>query len=333
MSVDNKKKIFQSASRNDTFQTCSALYAAKYLWKIPDLGNDGANRGSVAHEILEILANPRHRKIYEEAVHTQSCQEVPALWRTVKRIAKRFGVDDPTNLKMIDGFIIVGLMNEFFGPKGTVKIETEKEFTLEVDEDGKRYNARGYIDKTFLIKDKSGERLESLDFKSSKTRFSGEKETFNTQNILYLLALKRLYPHITNRRFRFLFLKFPKSPWQEMAALTDDQLDGYEYLLTNMQEQLESFSEKNMMDNLAATREDVRWLCGKEMIKKDGTPAWVCPARRPLDYWVVLDGEGAIIRSAFAEEGLKAKKGERVEQKKWAGCPFYYTPKGQKISQ
>lgn len=329
--MSEKKKIYQSASRNETFQTCSALYAAKYLAKIPDPGNDGANRGSVAHEVLEMLIKPRHRKIYEAAVHTQCCREVPALWKVIKRIAKRFKVDDETNLKMIDGFIIVGLMTEYLGPKGTTKLEVEKAFELDVDEDGKKYRAKGFLDKVAFVVDKQGERLEAYDYKGSREKFKGEKETFNTQNLVYLLALKRLYPHITRRRFRFIFLKFGKDPIQEMLPITDDQLEGYEYVLTEIQERLESFTEKNIMDNLAACSEKNGWLCGREGTKKDGTPMWVCPARRPIDYWVALV-DGVAARSAFTEEELNLKAGEVAEKRSWRGCPHYYTPKGTRIS-
>ncbi len=50
-----KHKIALSASKIDSFLHCSQKYAARYLYNLPDLGNSGSSRGSVVHEILELL--------------------------------------------------------------------------------------------------------------------------------------------------------------------------------------------------------------------------------------------------------------------------------------
>ncbi len=144
------KPLFLSASRIDTFLFCSQKYAATYIHRLPDAGNDGSRRGSVCHEVLELLLRPRHYKRYSQAIHHGTCTEVPQLWRCVRRFAARFGVDDHVNLKMIDTFIMTGLRFEFFGPKGTFETMAEKEFTIQVDdpERGMRYSMRGFIDKT-----------------------------------------------------------------------------------------------------------------------------------------------------------------------------------------
>jgi ATP-dependent helicase/DNAse subunit B len=224
-----KKKVFLSASRIDTYLNCSALYWARYHLKVPDTGNDGARRGSVAHEVLEILLNKRHKHIYDAAIQHDCCTEVPALWRLILRFAKRFGVDDKKNLKMIEGFIMTGLKNEFFGPSNTVRVEAEKEFSLEIDkpELGIKYLARGFIDKSVFICEGDEAKIKTCDYKSSKEKFEGEKEAFNIQAMLYQNALRYLYPEIKKREFSFLFLKFPKEPWQNQHSLTDDELDGF----------------------------------------------------------------------------------------------------------
>lgn len=324
-------KTYLSPSRIDCYNECTQRYAAKYLFRLPDDGNEGSKRGSTCHDVLELLAKPRHKKLYSAAIHHDTCTEVPALWRCIKRVATRYGVGDDENLEMIDGFMMVALKTQFFGPPGTVEGFTEREFNISVDKDGVRYNVRGKIDRTFIVKDKEGLLVDCRDFKSSKQKMDGEKATFNAQSIIYLLALRNLHPEIKRRRFRFIFLKFKKDPWQEMEPMDDDQLDGYEYMLSDLQERIEGFTLANATDNLAIHNEKNRWLCGKEGIKKDGTPNFICPARRPLDYWVSVK-DGKIVRSAFTNEALiPARAGEVIEKRRYMGCPAYFTPAGKRI--
>lgn len=336
-------KVYLSASRIDCFNECSQRYAARYLLKLPDEGNDGSNRGSTCHDILELLLKPRHHKFYSAAIHHDTLSEVPALWRYLKRVAKKYGVDDAENLDMIDGFIMVALKNEFHGPKGTIQSFGEREFNLSINEGGRRWNARGKIDQTFVVKDEEGLLVSVTDFKSSKKKFEDDKIDFNVQSIIYQLALKHLHPEINRRRFRFLFLKFPVKPWQEMEQLTDDQLEGYEYILTDMQDKIEKFTLANASDNLAANNEKNRWLCGRDGLKKDGTKNFICPARKPMDYWVALK-DGKIVRSE--KKVMQAKKvatknaagetiwieDETIEKRRYLGCSAYFTPEGTRRS-
>lgn len=327
------KKLFQSASRNETYLNCTALYSAKYIHRLPDPGNDGSKRGSVCHDVLELLLKPRHKALYSAVIHHQTCVEVPAIWRYVRALARKHGLTAMStkgedNLALVDAFILVALMHEFFGPPGTTEIVGEREFTLEVDEDGKRYNARGYIDKTCVVKDAKGTWIDVVDYKGKAKPFKADELDDNTQAKMYQLALKRLHPEITRRRFRFLQLRSPRKPWQEAPALTDDQLEGFEYMLTDMQETLEGFTETNALDNVAANDPDRQWLCGRYGTKKDGSPMWVCPARRPMDYWVAVK-DSAIVRSAMSEAELAPlKEGETVEERSYMGCGHWYHANG-----
>lgn len=328
MSGVTKKPLFLSASRIDVFLSCSALYVAKYLWRLPDTGNDGSRRGSTVHEVLELLAKPRHRKHYEQAILHDTCTEVPALWKLVQRIARRFQVCDPDNLAIIDQFILVALKDEFYGPKGTFEDLTEQAFELKIDRgDGRRYSVRGYVDRVFKVRDKWGLLLKIVDFKSSKDFFKGDKAAFNIQSQIYQLAVRELFPEFKRRAFHFLFLKFPKKPRQEQPTLTDSQLNGFEWILTEYQRAMESFTEENACDHFAADDVEKQWLCGRPGFKKDGKPNWICPAREPMDYWVELDGKTSeIVTSAFEESGLKPKEGNRVEMRHYPGCPRFYDP-------
>lgn len=323
-------KLYQSASRIDCFNECTQRYAARYIHKLPDTGNAGSNRGSTCHDVLELLLQKRHHKLYSAALHHNTCTEVPALWRYIKIVAKRYSVADDTNLEMIDGFMMVALKNEAHGPAGTIEAFSEREFNISVERDGVRYNVRGKIDRTFVVKDEKGLIVHCVDFKSSKAKFADEKAEFNIQSIIYQLALKHLHPEIKRRRFRFCFLKFVRQPWQEMPIMDDDQLEGYEYILTDLQEQMEGFTVANASDNLAANNEKNRWLCGNEGFKANGEVKFICPARRPLDYWVSVKG-GKIVKSAFTNaELVPAKEGEVIEKRSYEGCAAFYH-KGKRI--
>lgn len=327
-----KKPIYLSASRIDTFQTCSQLFWAKYGLKLPDTGNDGSRRGSTVHDTLELLLKPRHRKVYEAAVLHNTCTEVPALWKLVTRFARKYGVNDSANLKIIDEFIMVALKHEFFGPKGTISSIAEKDFEFHVDRgDGRKYSIKGFIDQVFTVQDKHGLILVVRDFKTSKERFEGDKLEFNVQSLIYQLALRELFPDIKRREFHFLFLKFAKKARQDQPSFTDDQLDGFEWMLAELQTAMETFTEENAQDHFAADDPDKEWLCGREGYKKDGTPAWMCSVRKPFDYWALLDEHGQIVTSAFTEAELTADpaKKQRIEKRRYAGCPrFAKTFKG-----
>lgn len=331
-----KKQLYLSASRIDTFLSCSALYSAKYLYKIPDASNDGAKRGSTVHAVLELLLKPRHRKRYMEAIHHDTCTEVPPLWRLVVRFAKKYDVDDPENLETIDKFIMVALKHNFFGPKETKEILGEKKFNIDVNDPvtGLRYSIRGSIDKTFVIQGKKGPYLEVIDYKSSKAKMSGDKLEDNVQSQMYQLALRHLYPEIRRRQFDFLFLKFSTSPLQPQPTLTDAQLDGFAWRLHYTQQAIEGFTKENALDWPAASESEKMWLCGREGFKKDGTKSFICAARNPITYWSVLEAGGEVVSSHFTEAeataNAKPADGQTVEKRHYPGCPYYFSPSGQR---
>jgi ATP-dependent helicase/DNAse subunit B len=323
------KPLWLSASKIDTFQNCSALYSAKYLWRLPDPSNDGARRGSAVHDVLEILLRPRHRRIYDAAIEAGTCQKVPALWRVVERKARKYQVADDENIEMIDAFIMVALKHEFHGPKGTTEIVGEKPFEISVNMGGKRYNVRGKIDRTATVKDKTGVVIWVRDYKSSKEKFKGEKLTYNIQSLMYQLALRHLYPQIKRRNFDFLFVKFPREPIQTQPSFTDLELDGFEWILTELQSSMESFTMDNALDNAAAGDPERGWLCGKEGKKKNGQPNWICGMRLPRDYWVLLEG-GEIQESWDNEPAITPKPGQTLEKRYYSGCPAHFNSRGQR---
>lgn len=320
-----KHKTAISPSRLDLYLECSQRYAYRYLYKGPDSSNDGAKRGSTVHDVLEILLNPRHKHYVDSVIENRTCTLKPGLWRLIQKYAAKYEVDDDENLTMIDGFMYIACKNEFYGPPDTIKTLAEQDFDFEVERPGISYRVRGFIDKIHLIEEDGVISCTLVDYKSSKARYTGEKATNNHQAIIYQLAVKHLFPDYRMRGFRFLFLRMPRKPIQMMELLTDAQLAGYEYWLTNIQQQLETFTEADASCNYAAHDPDMKiQRCGGEGFKADGSVRFICGAQRPLDFYAVVDKDNKHLYSVFTEEEARLKEGERVEKRHYAGCQYFF---------
>lgn len=329
-----KNKSAISTSRLNTLEECSAKYCATYIYKCPNVGNEGSGRGTVAHNVFEILANHRHKHIVLDVLKKKTCKKHKSLWKLTKIYAKQNNVYDEENLELIDQFLITGLINEFYGPKNTFKNEVERKFDIEVEkpEFGIFYRITGFIDRINWIEDKKNNSIyiDIIDYKSSKALFEKEKIDSLNQGVIYQIALKYLFPDIKLNSFRFLFLKFPDSPYQEFKLFTDDQLLGYELFLTEVQKRIESFSPKNVSDNYAANTPFLKMTrCGKIGIKKNGQPNFICSAYKPFKYFVLLDKNNKVLKSEFEDKFVpNVFEGEVVEERFYPGCRFYYDENG-----
>lgn len=328
---DFKHKTALSPSRIDKYLNCSALYAATYLYKIPDYGNSGSKRGSVTHDVLEVLHNGRHKDKIDSILSKETCKHLAGVWRLVVKYAKKYGVNNEDDLDLIDKFIYVGLKTDFFGPPDTVKIYSEKTFDFEVEGKGISYRLRGFIDRSFIIKRGNNLYIKISDWKTSKSKYKPAELLENNQAICYQLAVVRyLFPDIKMDGFDFIFVKFPKSPVVAVELSSNNALRGYEYWLTEIQSQIDKFTEADASTNYAALKADKSWLCGKEGFKKDGSVNFICSARKPFDYYVLLDKDKKILDSKFKESELKPKDGQIIEKRYYPGCSYYYKPNGEK---
>ena len=341
-----------SASRIKVAQTCSWQYWAKYILKLPDKSNDGAKRGSICHLVFECLGNPRHKKHYTKILRSKNIFASEPVKRLVLKHARKEQVDDQENIDLIKDMTLNGLNYDFFGKENgkPTKSISEKEFNIEVDEDGKKYAIRGFIDKLFLYKKKSLAVIR--DFKSSKQIFKGKEITNNLQDLMYSLAVKHLYPEYLKRQSEFVFLKFDlnKDIFGEfgkgllkMVEVTDEELEGFEYELTEIQKYLDNFSIHHAKSNYASDQDYPKdgtfggpLVCGKEGYKKrrgeflldaEGCKIenYICSVRKPMEYYVLLDKDGKIIGSSFKDDKkslqAKKKKGQKIELRKYQGCP------------
>jgi len=338
-----------SASRISTAKKCSWVYWSKYANKIPDSSNTGASRGSVCHNIFEYLGKDRHKKHFDSALESGTTNSSKALSKLIKIQASKQDppVDNESDLDLMDKFIINGLNYDFYGDsdKKPYKAISEKVFDLEIEEEGKSYHVYGFIDKLFLY-DK-GRKAIVRDFKTSKKVYVGSEIDDNLQNLIYCLAVKKMYPKCKEVKTEFLFLNFDLSSdllgdkgqgVLEMDIMSDEEVEGFEHQLTEIQEYLDNFDRQDAEANLAANQpypEDKTFSgpisCGfasyPGQLKKDGTPMWHCNYKFPFDYWALKDSGGKIISTAKEEDKDQLvpdeSKGEFLDKLSYKGCPKF----------
>jgi len=348
----NNKKVFLSASRIKTAQQCSWLYWCKYILKLPDSSNDGASKGWICHLVFEVLGKKRRKKHFDKIIKNQSIWSVESIKKMVHNHAKKLNVFDNENLEDIDKMVVNGLNYDFFGKDYGEMDESfsEKEFNIEVNEGDKKYNMRGFIDKLFLYSDGSAI---IRDFKSSKQKFKGKEITDNMQDLMYCLAIKKLYPKYKSIS-EFLFLKFELEKDMlgqsgagviKMDKISDDMLEGLEYELSGMQSYLENFSKTNATSSFASNqgypkdgtfggplscgKDGFKMSKGEPVLDKSGKPikAFICQFRKPMDYYVLLDEDGKIKKSVFEgkQESLNElkKSKDTIEKRHYEGCPAW----------
>lgn len=330
-----------SASRMKTAQSCSWLYWSKYKLDLPDGSNDGAKRGSICHLIFEVLGEPRRKKIVSRIIKTKDVFSEPSIERLIMKHAQKMGVDDEENIESIKEMTLNGILHDFYGKKNGKPTESisEKDFEITHQSDGVSYKIKGFIDKLFLYKNKKFALIR--DFKSSKQKFKGKEISDNLQDYMYSLAVRHMYPDYVNRQSEFLFLKFALGSEEsdgviKMDIISEEDLDGFEIQLTEIQKYLDNFSEKDAVKNMAASQpfpSDNSFSgplqCGfaktKGQLKKDGTLMWHCPMKFDFDYYVVYDESDKMLKSYLESEwdsSLVPKNG-RFEKKHYEGCPKF----------
>jgi hypothetical protein len=343
--------LFLSASKIKQAQSCSWKYHCSYQLKLPQKSNDGASRGSVCHLVFELLGKDRHKHHYDNIISSGTIQSSKAVSKLVYSYASKLNVSDEENLELIDMMIVQGLLYDFFGNDDLKASEqiSEKEFNLKIDQDGKRYNIRGFIDKLFLY---SREKKALIrDFKTSKQVFKGKEISDNLQNLMYCLAVKKLYPEYNDINVEFLFLKFdlskdllgkPGKGVLRMEKISEDELEGFEYQLTSIQDYLDNFNEDDATSNFAADQDypsDKTFggplMCGKQGFKKskgeyvldkngEKIKNYICEFRNGYDYYAILDKDKKLVKCVFTkEECSNLENNFSYEKRSYKGCPYF----------
>ena len=333
-----------SASRIKTAESCSWLYWCKYKLNLPDKSNDGAKRGSICHLIFEVLGLPKRKKYFNKIIKTQDVFSVPSIKKLILKHAVREGVSDEENVQLMKEMIFNGLTYDFFGKDLGKPTEdySEKDFLIIENNGDIKYKIRGFIDKLFLYKRKKFAIIR--DFKTSKSVFKGKDYTDNLQDLMYSLAVKKMFPEYSTRVSEFLFLKFDldensnNSGLVKMKPLDNDELHGFELQLSEIQRYLDNFTIKDAKSNYAAYKGfpndgsfSGKLLCGfatkKGELKIDGDPKWHCPMKFDFFYYKVFDEKGDLHSSVFEEDFDEKSLPENFtyEIKYYEGCPAHLT--------
>ena len=338
----NDPQTSLSASRIKTAQSCSWLYWTKYKLKLPDTSNDGAKRGSICHLVFELLGESKRKKYYDKIMETQDIFSVPSIERLVMKHAVRDEVDDPDNIQLIKEMTYNGIAYDFFGRDLAKPTEefSEQDFDIVKNDGEVCYKIRGFIDKLFLYKKKKFALIR--DFKTSKEVFKGKDAEDNMQDLMYSLAVKHLFPDYPIKQSEFLFLKFEldidakKSGIMRMEPLSEEDLYGFELQLTEVQQYLDNFTEKDAVANFAAYKGfpddnsfSGKLLCGfakrRGELKKDGNIKWHCGMKFDFIYYQFKNSEGQVVGSCFEDDfdEQKVPSGCTYEIKYYAGCPAH----------
>jgi len=196
--MSKKELIPLSASRIKTVQNCSWTYFCKYVLKLSESTNEGASKGWICHLIFELLGEQKHDSHLKSILKNGSIFASDAIKRLVTTHAGRLDVNYAEALEDMDEMTMKGLKHDFFGdtvekPKQAI---SEQDFDLVVEDGDKNYRIKGFIDKLFLYNKHAIIR----DFKTSKQVFKGKDATDNLQDLMYSLAVKKMYPEYKNRQ-------------------------------------------------------------------------------------------------------------------------------------
>jgi len=293
-----------SASRIKTLETCSWVYWNNYHTKVPQSQNDGALRGTICHTIFELLLNKRHLKNYKRIIKKNSIDGDEGVARLVKKLSVKVKLDE-SNYKLLNDMILVGLKNDFFGEGGEI---VKPEYDFDITNEEPKYHIKGFIDKPIKIK----KEMHIIDYKSSKYKFRGDDLEANIQAMMYSLASKKLWPKL-KPIVKFLFLRFPKQPIQELI-FTDEQIKGFEHYLEHINDYVNKFNEESARANFAVDSQKNKWMCQ--------VGGWKCPYKDPYKYYVKVNDKGEVVETSL-ENNFKDIKGFKVETRDYEGCPKF----------
>ena len=297
-----------SASRIKTLETCSWVYWNNYHTKVPQSQNDGALRGTICHTIFELLLHKRHLKNFKRIIEKNAINGDEGVDKLVKKLARKVKLDD-SNYKLLNDMILVGLKQDFFGESGEI---VKPEYSFNIENEDPKYHIRGFIDKPVKVK----KEMHIIDYKSSKYKFRGDDLEANIQAMMYSLASKKLWPKL-KPIVRFLFLRFPRQPIQELQ-FTDDQIKGFEHYLEHINDYVNKFDENSAQANFAIDNVKNKWMCQ--------IGGWKCPYKDPYKYYVKLNDKNEVMESSLDGE-FKNIEGFKIEERAYEGCPKFKNKK------
>lgn len=329
MDQEIKKINYLSASKIKTLDSCTWQYYCSYHLNIPQEKNNGATRGTIVHNLFELISKEKHQH-YIKKIHLAGCpskvaqinkfllnqfakEKIDALGE-VKPIKAKYGKKN--NWQTVCDMVMTAIRAEFISKDFTKIIGSEHEFNF-ISEDPK-YAVRGFIDR---VEEEDGETLKILDYKSSAKKFTGEDQESNIQAMIYSLVARKIWKNYKNYKASFFFMRFPEDPYQD-NEFSKEELDGLEHYLEYVSGILENFDQKKARSSMAAHSKEKSWLCQRG--------SWTCPFKNPVTFFKLKNKNGDFVSSHLkledAEEKIEKSKGildlEIVEYK---GCPAFYS--------
>lgn len=320
-----------SASRIKTLGECSFYYYARYHIKLPDKGNDGSKRGTVSHDLFELLTKKKYLPLAKQ-LHDSGCDisAFPVIARFLRikcfknelEMLAEDKASKKTNIGLIYEMIKVGLGAGFF-PEDNEEI-IDSEFAFDITDEKLKFRMVGFIDKIIFNKD-TKEVLIS-DYKSSKVQFKGEDLETNIQAMMYVLAAHYLkkdgkLPNFKKALARFIFLRFAENPYQNLE-FTDEQIEGFKHYLSYLNDIVANFTEKDSASDYASKDPKRRWKCST----KSG---WKCAFKDPFEYYALIDDKNTLIKTVFEQDYLQKEQylplsgGQKWEKRQYNGCPAH----------
>ena len=324
---------YLSASRMKTMDSCHWAYWCQYCLKVPQPPAEALQLGSVCHELLEKLQFAKNKKEYDSIVANKTVEASKMAEKHLLSGIKDNEALDDDHYPLMQKMILVALNEDFFIKDSSELLDPEYEFDLngEVDDftDKKRnYRIYGLMDKLAIFK--KDNKIEIHDYKTSKKKFSGDDLEASTQAMMYSLAARKLWPEL-KPIVKFIFLRFPKKPIQEIE-FSDEALKGFEDYLEWYYEKMLNFNEEDAVSKFARDipkPADGGWggclNCGFDFeegaLKKDGTKMWGCSYKWGRTYYAIKNSKGEVVKTSLKQKDLKPKKGEKLVKMTYKGCP------------
>lgn len=313
------------SSKLKVYESCVYLYWASFKDGVPQKKNPGSEKGSIAHDVLELLSFEKHKGIFDSVLTAQDIYSSPVIKKLILKKIKESETlkPDAETIKQLNDFILTGMKNDFWIEGGKI---IAHEYMFELSNDDPHYRIKGFFDKVAI----KGDYVIIHDYKSSKKIYEGTDKESNGQALLYSVAAKKLWPD-KKCKVIFIFLAHPDNPLLE-CEFTDDVLRGYERYLAIMQEKIDGLVYKDAMSGFACDKPmptDGSFtgplLCGfskyKGQLKKDGSLMFSCPAKWPFNYYKILK-DGKIAYTSLHNK-VKLKEGETIEEASFLGCPRF----------
>lgn len=333
-------KVRLSPSRLKTYDSCSYLYYAKYLEKVPDASNSGAAIGTAVHDTCEILFNKAKWWSFVEGI-IKSRVIPDSVRRYMKISLTKSGFFSAENLAKAEKFLLVALDNDFWMEGAKIVKQPEEEFEI-----GEEYKIKGFLDKYAIYQDATGEYYAIIyDYKSQKNRFLESEIEFNIQAYAYLLYVKKRHPEINilKSSVKFILLAFPEDPIQEFKITFEGQLSGFEKFLKFKQQEVDEFNKDSRLENAAKNQpypeKDGGFkgpiMCGRarfpgQMSAKGDKELYFCKYKFPFEYYVSIDKDGKIKETSRAP--IKESDGLKVETRQYMGCEAFKAKKNTDTS-